>query len=140
MVLCLKCGEVKPESGFTKEARRPNGLAPYCRPCKQGYDRERKLLNRFGLTAEDYERVLTEQGHVCAICGEIERVVDRRGKIRHLSVDHDHETGEVRGLLCFTCNVGIGAFKERRDLVEAAAHYLAVSECRGTLGQIDNGR
>jgi hypothetical protein len=62
-----------------------------------------------------------------------------------LSVDHDHETGEVRGLLCFSCNVGIGAFKEEAALVEAAVYYLhqsrqsrqsQASQYSGTLGQI----
>lgn len=118
--------------------RQRAGRDLYCRPCKAGIDRESKLRKRFGITADDYDRMLAEQGHVCAICGEIERVVDHRGKVRFLSVDHDHETGAVRGLLCFTCNVGIGAFKERRDLIEAAAHYLVVSENSGTLGQIEH--
>lgn len=132
---CLDCQEEKPESEFHRNARRTSGRAPYCRICKLERDRSTKLKYRFGITVDDYNRMLDEQGHVCAVCGEIETVVDHRGRIRMLSVDHDHETGEVRGLLCFSCNVGIGAFKEQRSLIEAAAHYLKQSECSGILGQ-----
>lgn len=55
-----------------------------------------------------------EYGGMCAIC--------RERPAEH--VDHDHETGEVRGVLCFTCNVGLGNFRDRPDLLDKAVHYL----------------
>lgn len=60
--------------------------------------REYELRNRYGITPEDYDRMLEEQGGVCAIC-EGACPTGRR-----LAVDHDHETGRVRGLLCVNCN------------------------------------
>lgn len=80
----------------------------------------RKLKQRYGLTLADYNRMFTEQGGVCAICSQPEIHSYRR----RLSVDHDHETGEVRGLLCHACNTGLGKFFENAELLEVAAAYL----------------
>ncbi len=70
------------------------------------------------MTLEDYERMLEAQNGVCAICGE------PRPDERTLHVDHDHETGVIRGLLCFRCNQAIGSFQEDHDIFQAAADYL----------------
>ncbi|MGH8986882.1 MAG: endonuclease VII domain-containing protein [Acidimicrobiia bacterium] len=75
------------------------------------------LRRTFGLTLEDYELLLAPQLGGCAICGEAP------GKIS-LHVDHDHESGEVRGLLCFRCNGGLGQFKEQPTRLLRAADYL----------------
>jgi 5-methylcytosine-specific restriction endonuclease McrA len=75
-------------------------------------------LNRaFGLTIDGYESLLKAQGGGCAICGR------RPAKIS-LHVDHDHETNEVRGLLCFRCNGGLGPFKENVERLLRAVDYL----------------
>src|SRR5687768_13778244 len=63
------------------------------------------LRRRFGITIEQYEQLLEAQGGVCGICGR------PPGKLR-LAVDHNHETGEVRGLLCSDCNTAIGLLRE----------------------------
>lgn len=78
---------------------------------------------RFGITLEDYERMHSEQGGVCAICEKPETVV-YRGVVRNLCVDHDHVTGQVRGLLCHACNIAIGNFRDDPFLLEAGAAYL----------------
>lgn len=65
-----------------------------------------KLFYKFGITAEDYYNLLAKQGGKCALCGEPPRD-DKR-----LSVDHDHATGKIRGLLCTSCNVGLGRYEE----------------------------
>ena len=66
------------------------------------------LQKRFGLTLEEYDRLFAEQGGVCAICGNPESARDQwNGRVRRLAVDHDHETGRVRGLLCGRCNTSI---------------------------------
>lgn len=80
----------------------------------------RRTLQRYGLTQDDFDRLVERQGGVCAICKEPCPTNQR------LSVDHDHETGEVRGLLCRRCNAGIGHFQERLDLLREAVRYLEV--------------
>lgn len=75
------------------------------------------LRRKFDLTIEEYEQLLAAQGGRCAICRR------EPGKIS-LHVDHDHETGEVRGLLCFRCNGGAGQFKEDVELLARAIDYL----------------
>lgn len=77
---------------------------------------ERKL--NYGLSQADFDAMLEAQNFKCAICE-----TEDSGK-RSWHVDHDHETGEVRGLLCLHCNVGLGHFKDRTDLLGKAADYL----------------
>jgi hypothetical protein len=81
--------------------------------------RLRYLKRRHGITIEQYVAMETAQGGVCAICREPGRGSDRR-----LHVDHCHATGRVRGLLCFSCNVALGAMSDRTDWLEAASAYL----------------
>jgi len=83
-----------------------------------------ELKKSFGITLEDYENLLKNQNGVCAICGNPETATTNGGELRKLSVDHDHETGEVRGLLCTNCNNGLGRFKDSPDLFQKALNYL----------------
>ena len=71
-------------------------------------------LRRYGLSQEEHDRMFQEQDGKCAICKD--------GPAEH--VDHDHATNKVRQLLCKTCNLGIGYFKDRPELARAAAEYL----------------
>jgi Autographiviridae endonuclease VII len=73
---------------------------------------------KYGLTLDDYQTMLAAQAGGCAICG----APPSEGQSLH--VDHDHDTGAVRGLLCFTCNAGIGMFDHDIDLLSAAVAYL----------------
>jgi len=73
---------------------------------------------KFGMTVEDYDRLLAEQGGVCAICGGLP------SRTKHLHVDHCHETNRLRGLLCDACNLGLGKFKDSPETLERAAAYL----------------
>jgi hypothetical protein len=77
------------------------------------------LKTKYGLTPEQYEEMLERQGGGCAICGTAP------GETA-LHVDHCHETGRVRGLLCFCCNAGLGQFKHDPDLLYEAMAYAAV--------------
>lgn len=77
-------------------------------------------LKKYGLTLEQYDALLEAQGGVCAVCLEDRR--DRMG--RRLHVDHDHETGRVRGLLCMRCNNAIGQAGESAATLRALADYL----------------
>jgi len=81
--------------------------------------RDRTLRTRFGITLDDYNRMLEEQGGGCAICGGQDPV-----KNRMLAVDHDHATGKVRALLCTACNIGLGNFDDSIERLEAAIEYL----------------
>jgi hypothetical protein len=81
--------------------------------------RKTHLKTKYGITPEQYDEMLEAQGGGCAICGK------PPGKTA-LHVDHCHETGRVRGLLCFSCNAGLGQFKHDPELLEAALMYTAV--------------
>jgi hypothetical protein len=80
--------------------------------------RRAHLRAKYGLTPADYDRMLAGQGGGCAICGEL--AADGQS----LHVDHCHDTGRVRGLLCFNCNAGLGMFDHDGARLDAAATYL----------------
>jgi len=96
--------------------------------CREYYNRrdkeeirEKAWLRRYGVTRQWYEETLASQRGCCAICKATE--VKRRGHT-HFHVDHDHTTGEVRGLLCDLCNRGLGYFKDDKNLLTSASEYL----------------
>lgn len=80
---------------------------------------ERRLQRQCGITVDQYEEMKKSQRDGCAICGG----PPKRGD-KYLSIDHCHKTGKVRGLLCSSCNAGIGHLKDDLRLVERAAEYL----------------
>ena len=80
-------------------------------------NRRRHLKHLYGITPEEYEILFQQQNGVCAICGQPPK------KFR-LAVDHDHESGIVRGLLCRSCNRGIGIFRDDPYLLQLAVAYL----------------
>lgn len=82
------------------------------------------IRRKYGLTRTQYEQMLAEQGGTCAICHNPETVKDRSGNLRLLAVDHDHEWGCVRALLCDKCNRGIAAFLDDIGLLRRAADYI----------------
>ena len=79
-------------------------------------------LGKFGLTIEDFDNMFKAQNGTCAICKEA------CTRHKRLSVDHDHSTGKVRGLLCHRCNCAIGLLRDRSDLLETAAAYLLANK------------
>lgn len=87
----------------------------YCASCKK-VRRHNGNIKKYGIDSEQYEALLLKQGGVCGIC--------KRASNRRLAVDHCHESGEVRGLLCYNCNVGLGLFKDDTVLLSAAIEYL----------------
>jgi hypothetical protein len=84
----------------------------------------RANLRRYGLTLEDYEQLLAEQGGSCAICGGFPDPEGVQAASR-LHVDHCHESGRPRSLLCMHCNRGLGAFRDDPVLMQRAIAYLA---------------
>lgn len=81
------------------------------------------LKHKFGITLEQYNKMLEAQNGVCAICGSFEIEKNQYG-IKRLSVDHDHQTGKLRGLLCTNCNKGLSFFKDKSNLLIQASNYL----------------
>lgn len=82
-------------------------------------------LKKYGITVDQYNEMLVSQNGVCAICLKYETDTDNRsGKIRALAVDHNHITGEVRQLLCGSCNKAIGLLQDNPLLVKNVADYL----------------
>lgn len=84
-------------------------------------------LGRFGITAADYAALLAAQAGVCAICRQPE-TYEWKGKTQRLAVDHNHQTKQVRGLLCRNCNVFIGIAGESLNRLQAAQDYLMKHE------------
>jgi len=83
----------------------------------------RALRDSFNISLEEYERMLSAQDSVCAICKQPE-THKRNGKLKALAVDHNHKTGEIRGLLCSDCNTGIGKLKDDPEVLRSAIQYL----------------
>jgi hypothetical protein len=126
---CVECGETKAaEEFYERNGRR----IETCKECvkaqrKQRYDENPELLRErqvgymlkfnFGMTRDGYDALLSAQGGGCAICG-----TEPDGQ--RLAVDHCHDTGIVRGILCFGCNSGLGLFGDDAALIERAAAYL----------------
>lgn len=84
--------------------------------------RNSRLKENYGITLDDYNTMFEAQGGVCKICGG----KDKNGQA--LAVDHDHQTGKIRGLLCGNCNRGIGFFQDSPELLCQAAEYLTANE------------
>lgn len=137
---CACCKLEQPAANFSRASSKSYRLYSYCKPCVAIKSRasnkrhrakdpiafkerewQRHIHKTFGLTYERYCEMLHEQDGVCAICGTHGQDYEAR-----LSVDHDHATGEVRGLLCRQCNAGLGAFRDSLNMLEAAIGYLEV--------------
>lgn len=126
MKTCTDCGVVIDK---TNEVRSGRGVKSRCRTCHNIWRREtrdpqvtrnQQYKTRYGITLDDYDSMYAEQGGVCAICG-----TDSPGsRFNHFHVDHDHDTGKVRQLLCEACNTGLGKFRDNPLLLRLAASYL----------------
>lgn len=87
------------------------------------YQRSSARKKMYGIDREAYNRKLAEQGGVCAICKQPERVIINGRRI-NLAVDHDHLTDEIRDLLCSSCNGALGLVKDSIAWLEAMIEYL----------------
>ena len=98
-----------------KKRRAVNGKTPN----EEKSNREYHLKKTYNITLEEYDTLFLKQNGQCAICKKNQCDIKRR-----LSVDHSHLNGRVRGLLCYTCNTGIGYFKEDISCILEAIKYL----------------
>ena len=113
MKKCTECGAVKEKSEFSKAKLGKDGLRSKCKDCCRSYEMQRV----YGITLEKYDSMLADQDGCCAIC----KTETSKGRF---AIDHCHTTGEVRGLLCFDCNTGIGKLQDDPSLLLAAYNYL----------------
>ena len=111
--VCNKCKIEKPLELFHSDRRTANRRRTTCGECRQ---KQRKVTN---ISTFEYAKMLVEQNNACAICG-----IEATEFKRELSVDHNHETNKIRGLLCDNCNVGLGNFKDSTTLLSVAIEYL----------------
>lgn len=138
--VCSKCRIGKPLNAFHKDVTNKHGLYTQCIECKKvyaaernkkyrathpdmrdrrDYEHKRGLRRNYGITVEQYQAMFEAQQGKCAICGNHQSECKRR-----LAVDHDHDTGTIRALLCDNCNPGIGYFKHSVERLELAIRYL----------------
>jgi len=89
----------------------------------KGRAKDTALKKDYGITLDDWNRMFEAQNGCCAICGQHQSDLSRT-----LCVDHNHETGKVRGLLCGTCNRSIGLLKDDKDILRSAISYLEKHE------------
>ncbi len=130
---CSMCGQEKLASEFTTSTNTKTGLASACRECLRKLvqsnptkEHNRYLLYQYGITSDDYSRLLEQQNGKCAICDSQKSI---SGRFKFFCVDHDHDTGKIRGLLCGKCNAGIGLLGDDPDRLEAATAYLRRHQC-----------
>ena len=133
---CRGCGLTKLMADFHFTNKRPNRRR-LCKTCchvramelraaaPEKYamrDRERVIRKKYGLTPEGFDELLAWQDGRCAICREVVALGDAR---RQPHVDHDHESGVVRGILCFVCNTALGKFGDSVERLQSAIDYLS---------------
>lgn len=142
---CSKCKVVRPITDFHKQSDKKDGLRSHCKICTNEKNlsryhkcpktknshhmasRRHSLWKKYGMTLEQYDEMLFEQGGSCSICKSTKPwgfVAKPKRAKDFFCVDHDHTTGEVRGLLCQPCNIGLGSFKDNPDYLRMAIKYL----------------
>ncbi len=134
MKICSKCGLEKDESEFSKHKAYTDGLRCWCKICTSEESQQYKKQNpevglrntlkkKYGITLEEYNQMFAAQNGCCAGCGRHQSEFTKR-----LFVDHNHKTGEVRGLLCCGCNHSIGLLHDDPDTFDKLAVYLRGQE------------
>lgn len=126
---CNVCKQYLEAKFFSKSESARDGLSPGCQNCRNKKAKEYRtpeirrkyrLKADYGLTIEEYQSILEKQNGLCLIC---QREETRRGS-KILSIDHDHRTGRIRGLLCHSCNVSIGHMRESSEIIQRMVAYL----------------
>jgi hypothetical protein len=130
---CSRCKENLSIDKFNRQNSKIGSYSPHCRNCinsekkfryhhDEKYKRSSlnvKFKSNYGITLEQYENMFELQNGCCAICERHQSNFKKR-----LSVDHEHSSGKIRGLLCSFCNTSLGNFDDREDLLLKAIDYL----------------
>ncbi|MCK5601272.1 endonuclease VII domain-containing protein [Candidatus Pacearchaeota archaeon] len=116
---CCNCWNTKPVSEFNKDKHAKDGLHASCKSCRIKPRRKADLYRKYGISSRQYEKLVEKQNGRCAICGKHQSELKTT-----LNVDHNHETGKVRGLLCVACNRLLGYAQDNQDILMKAIQYL----------------
>jgi hypothetical protein len=122
---CYRCKKRKKAALFSPNAATKDGLANRCKACNSEESTKNNKRRKYGLDEEAIIKMIRTQRNVCAIC-RVPIVYGERKNNFH--IDHDHLTGRVRGILCPTCNVGLGKLFDDPVRVESAISYLVRTE------------
>ncbi len=134
--VCARCKIEQPFSEFNKDSKKKHGIRYNCKECERArmikYDASeagvqrmrvgRWKLQGINITFDEYADRYARLGGKCEICGDFKE---------SLCVDHNHKTGEIRGLLCKPCNIGLSALKENDSVLESAISYLRSNQNAG---------
>jgi len=149
---CTKCKQELPSSAFAPRNMVSDGLQSWCKGCTGKYAKNYQIEHRddlavyhktwyekyalrekpkrrtwhlqkkYGLSHEEWLKLWDSQEGSCAICSI--PFANYQNDLNSVHTDHDHETGKIRGLLCRSCNVGIGCFNDDLSLMARAVSYL----------------
>jgi Recombination endonuclease VII len=125
MKKCPKCNSVKSLSEFSKDRRTRLGVRVYCKICskinpenRKKYNKSYQLKSLYGITKNEFEKLKANQNYCCAICNK--QLDDSFGT----HVDHCHKTNVIRGVLCRSCNIGLGHLNDSIEILKSAVKYL----------------
>ena len=118
--VCSGCDVYKPWGAYSRDSRSATGHQAQCKECRSVKGRADHLMNTYGLTVAVWDAMLESQGGRCAIC----RTDTPGGTHKQWAVDHDRDTGVVGGLLCFSCNIGIGYLQHDPVILQASIVYI----------------
>lgn len=138
MKKCIKCKKLLPPVKFYRSVRASDGLQTYCKDCSGRYQKKNRkkydwhkysknwreahadivhgyyVKRNYNLSREEFDILVENQHGKCALCNK-----PPEGRFKRLSVDHDHKNGKVRGLLCVSCNLGLGIYEANKQKYEA---------------------
>jgi hypothetical protein len=126
--VCTKCGVEKPYDEYYDKSGRSGRPRGHCKKChskktlenyhKNPAVKQRVRMKKYGLTLDTFAEMVERQGGLCAICKQ---------PTKDWAIDHCHSSGQVRGLLCRHCNMGLGCFRDSIPSLAAAIRYLSGS-------------
>ena len=136
MKQCCSCSKAKPTADFSPDKSKKDGLASLCKECRNlryssRYSRSyrcKRLQALYGITADEYDLLCKAQGGTCAIC----KSKETGRNDQWFCVDHDHATGNVRGLLCNNCNRALGLFQDNESIIKTAEQYVRTHRTHGS--------
>lgn len=121
---CSKCKQPKEISQFGNPANKT--ISTYCKVCQKKINKEKKIINRekllktnYNMSLKQYNEIFVKQNGCCAICKKHQSELSIT-----LAVDHNHETGKIRGLLCQNCNRALGHFQDNINTMQNAILYI----------------
>ncbi|MEV0493848.1 endonuclease VII domain-containing protein [Streptomyces atratus] len=120
---CRRCGGIKPHGAWDRNRTASDGLSTRCKTCRAIEGRAGHLQRQYGMTEAERDEMISSQMGICTICPAAPA----------MHVDHCHETGRVRGVLCFNCNSAIGKLGDDPDTLRRAIAYLEGNAWKPTL-------